>query len=80
MIINQEYSSLSKPLLLSHHSTLIDRNFEESLNTLLYANRAKNIQNTSKKNETNTAQVVKELRQQIEKLKEEMSKGIIIRR
>ena len=42
-----------------------DRNFDESLNTLQYANRAKNIQNASKKNETNLAKVIKDLRAQV---------------
>ena len=38
---------------------LADRNFEETLNTLQLANRAKNIQNKQKKNENNPARVVK---------------------
>lgn len=45
------------------------------MNTLQYANRAKNIQNKSKKNETNAAKVVKELREQIERLQEALAKG-----
>jgi formiminotetrahydrofolate cyclodeaminase len=45
------------------------------LNTLQYANRAKNIQNKSKKNETNPAKVVAELREQIELLKAQLNNG-----
>lgn len=45
-----------------------DRNFDETLNTLQYANRAKSIQNSSRKNVTNPTQIVKELRQQLEEL------------
>ncbi len=52
-----------------------DRNFDETLNTLQYANRAKNIQNTSKKNETNLARVIKELKQQIEELTLQLQAG-----
>ncbi|PRP88123.1 kinesin-like protein [Planoprotostelium fungivorum] len=49
-----------------------DRNFEETLNTLQYANRAKNIQNKSKKNETNPSAIMRELRDEIERLKEQL--------
>jgi hypothetical protein len=52
-----------------------DRNYDETLNTLQYASRAKNIQNTSKKNETNPAKIVKELREEIERLKVALQKG-----
>ena len=52
-----------------------DRNFDESLNTLQYANRAKNIQNKSKKNENNPAKIVAELREQIELLKLQLANG-----
>eukprot|EP01112_Ceratiomyxa_fruticulosa_P006218 TRINITY_DN17008_c0_g1_i1.p1 TRINITY_DN17008_c0_g1~~TRINITY_DN17008_c0_g1_i1.p1 ORF type:complete len:665 (+),score=165.94 TRINITY_DN17008_c0_g1_i1:1544-3538(+) len=45
-----------------------DRNFDETLNTLQYANRAKNIQNKSGKNTVSPAQLVKELKQQLEEL------------
>lgn len=52
-----------------------DRNFEETLNTLQYANRAKNIQNTSKKNVTNPNHIVKELRMQLEELQAKLLAG-----
>lgn len=52
-----------------------DRNFEETLNTLQYANRAKNIQNTSKKNVTNPQHIVKELRMQLEELQAKLLEG-----
>ncbi len=52
-----------------------DRNFEETLNTLQYANRAKNIQNSSRKNVTNPQHLVKELRQQLEELQAKLMAG-----
>lgn len=52
-----------------------DRNFEETLNTLQYANRAKNIQNISKKNVTNPQHIVKELRLQLEELQAKLVAG-----
>lgn len=53
-----------------------DRNFEETLNTLQYANRAKNIQNTSRKNVTNPQHLVKELRAQLEELQAKLLAGV----
>lgn len=55
-----------------------DRNFDETLNTCQYANRAKNIQNTSKKNETNMGRIIKELKQQIEELTAQLQGGSML--
>jgi DNA repair exonuclease SbcCD ATPase subunit len=53
-----------------------DRNFEETLNTLQYANRAKNIQNSSRKNVMNPQHIVKELRAQLEELQAKLLAGV----
>eukprot|EP00163_Fabomonas_tropica_P009886 TRINITY_DN1980_c0_g1_i1.p1 TRINITY_DN1980_c0_g1~~TRINITY_DN1980_c0_g1_i1.p1 ORF type:complete len:706 (+),score=228.59 TRINITY_DN1980_c0_g1_i1:721-2838(+) len=46
-----------------------DVNYEETLSTLNYANRAKNIVNASTKNEDENARVVRELREEISNLR-----------
>jgi tRNA(Glu) U13 pseudouridine synthase TruD len=48
-------------------------NFDETLSTLQYANRAKNIQNTSRRNEDENARVVRELREEIARLREQLA-------
>ncbi len=52
-----------------------DVNFEETLSTLNYANRAKNIQNVSKKNEDENQRVVRELREEIAALRAMLQGG-----
>ncbi|EEY57553.1 kinesin-like protein [Phytophthora infestans T30-4] len=47
-----------------------DYNFEESLGTLVYANRAKSIKNATKKNEDINEKIIRELREEIEKLRQ----------
>ncbi|EGZ16226.1 hypothetical protein PHYSODRAFT_316274 [Phytophthora sojae] len=47
-----------------------DYNYEESLSTLLYANRAKSIKNATKKNEDINEKIIRELREEIEKLRQ----------
>ncbi len=46
-----------------------DNNFDETLSTLRYASNAKQIKNTSKKNEDVTQQVIRELRNEIAQLR-----------
>eukprot|EP01135_Chromosphaera_perkinsii_P002646 Nk52_evm14s226 gene=Nk52_evmTU14s226 len=46
-----------------------DINYEETLSTLQYANRAKNIQNESHKNEDENAKIIRELREEIARLR-----------
>lgn len=47
-----------------------DDNFEESVGTLVYANRAKSIKNATKKNEDINERIIRELREEIEKLRQ----------
>ncbi|ETM98469.1 hypothetical protein PPTG_19498 [Phytophthora nicotianae INRA-310] len=47
-----------------------DYNYEESLSTLVYANRAKSIKNATKKNEDINEKIIRELREEIEKLRQ----------
>ncbi|KAE9030055.1 hypothetical protein PF011_g787 [Phytophthora fragariae] len=47
-----------------------DYNYEESLGTLVYANRAKSIKNATKKNEDINEKIIRELREEIEKLRQ----------
>lgn len=47
-----------------------DYNYEESLGTLVYANRAKSIKNATKKNEDVNEKIIRELREEIEKLRQ----------
>jgi hypothetical protein len=52
-----------------------DDNYEESLSTLQYANRAKSIKNVTKKNEDINEKIIRELRQEIEKLRQLVESG-----
>ena len=47
-------------------------NYEETLSTLKYANRAKNIQNIVKKNNDDHSQLIQELRAEIATLKKQL--------
>eukprot|EP00771_Trimastix_marina_P000712 gnl/Trimastix_PCT/1739.p1 GENE.gnl/Trimastix_PCT/1739~~gnl/Trimastix_PCT/1739.p1 ORF type:complete len:727 (-),score=278.09 gnl/Trimastix_PCT/1739:139-2319(-) len=50
-----------------------DINYDETLSTLKYANAAKKIQNKSKRNEDENTRIIRELRQEIEKLRNQLS-------
>ncbi|KAK3595061.1 hypothetical protein CHS0354_043156 [Potamilus streckersoni] len=52
-----------------------DINFEETLSTLRYADRAKQIKNSAKVNEDPTAQLIRELQEENERLKAMLSSG-----
>jgi|TARA_B110000305_G_C19290231_1_gene563814 hypothetical protein len=52
-----------------------DMNFEESLGTLRYADRAKKIQNKAVVNESATDKLIRELKTENEKLKELLMKA-----
>lgn len=47
-----------------------DYNYDESVSTLMYANRAKSIKNATKKNEDINEKIIRELREEIEKLRQ----------
>ncbi|CEG42212.1 kinesin-like protein [Plasmopara halstedii] len=47
-----------------------DYNYEESVGTLVYANRAKSIKNATKKNEDVNEKIIRELREEIEMLRQ----------
>lgn len=51
-----------------------DCNYEESLSTLRYADRAKQIKTTAKVNENDTATLIRQLREENEKYKKQMEK------
>eukprot|EP00003_Mantamonas_plastica_P027216 TRINITY_DN5785_c0_g1_i1.p1 TRINITY_DN5785_c0_g1~~TRINITY_DN5785_c0_g1_i1.p1 ORF type:complete len:649 (+),score=311.18 TRINITY_DN5785_c0_g1_i1:918-2864(+) len=53
-----------------------DKNYEETLSTLKYANSAKNIKNKSRKNEDKNTQLIRELREEIEKLRQGLTGGL----
>ena len=52
-----------------------DYNYDETLSTLRYANRAKNIQNKPKINEDPKDTMMRELREQVEALKKQLESG-----
>lgn len=52
-----------------------DDNYDETLSTLKYANRAKSIENKVLKNEDQQEKMISELRDQIERLKQQLSAG-----
>lgn len=50
-------------------------NYEETLSTLRYADRAKRIVNHAVVNEDPNAKVIRELREEVEKLREQLSQA-----
>lgn len=50
-------------------------NYDETLSTLRYADRAKNIVNHAVVNEDPNARIIRELREEVEKLKEQLSEA-----
>eukprot|EP00602_Paraphysomonas_sp_CaronLab_P001022 CAMPEP_0185033720 /NCGR_PEP_ID=MMETSP1103-20130426/22960_1 /TAXON_ID=36769 /ORGANISM="Paraphysomonas bandaiensis, Strain Caron Lab Isolate" /LENGTH=699 /DNA_ID=CAMNT_0027570099 /DNA_START=449 /DNA_END=2548 /DNA_ORIENTATION=+ len=52
-----------------------DYNYDETLGTLKYANRAKSIENVVSRNEDVNERMIRELKEQIEKLKAELMNG-----
>ncbi len=52
-----------------------DYNFDESVSTLRYANRAKNIKNNAKINEDPKDALLRQFQQQIEDLKRQLEQG-----
>eukprot|EP00741_Cyanophora_paradoxa_P014023 tig00020725_g13536.t1 len=52
-----------------------DINYEETLSTLRYADRAKKIKNVARKNENPTEKLIRDLREEIEQLKKAISMG-----
>lgn len=53
-------------------------NYEETLSTLRYADRAKRIVNHAVVNEDPNARVIRELREEVEKLKEQLSQAEVM--
>lgn len=53
-----------------------DYNYDETLGTLKYANRAKSIENVVVRNEDVNERMIRELKEQIEKLKAELLSGV----
>jgi hypothetical protein len=54
-----------------------DYNFDESMSTLAYANRAKSIENTVVKNENVNDRMIRQLKEEIEKLKAQVVYSIV---
>ncbi|KAG9390576.1 Kinesin protein 1B [Carpediemonas membranifera] len=50
-----------------------DINYEETLSTLRYADRAKKIKNSAKKNESPNAKLIRELKEEIQRLRAELA-------
>ena len=57
-----------------------DDNYEESVSTLIYANQVKSIKNKAKKNESPQDRLIRELREENERLKQMMEKKQVMRR
>lgn len=55
-------------------------NYEETLSTLRYADRAKRIVNHAIVNEDPNAKVIRELREEVEKLREQLSQAEVMYR
>lgn len=53
-------------------------NYEETLSTLRYADRAKRIVNHAIVNEDPNAKVIRELREEVEKLREQLSQAEVM--
>lgn len=64
----------SKTVMISTISPSLD-NYEETLSTLRYADRAKRIVNNAVVNEDPNARLVRELREEVETLKRELEKA-----
>lgn len=54
-------------------------NYDETLSTLQYASRAKNIKNKATKNESETGRIIRELKEEIEQLRSKLHKRTSIR-
>ena len=55
-----------------------DYNFDETLSTLRYANRAKNIKNKPKINEDPKDALLRQFQEEIEKLKKQLESGMAV--
>ncbi|NXJ28247.1 KI13B protein, partial [Dicrurus megarhynchus] len=64
----------SKTAMVATVSPAAD-NYEETLSTLRYADRAKNIVNHAVVNEDPNARIIRELREEVEKLREQLTKA-----
>ncbi len=64
----------SKTVMVSTISPSLD-NYEETLSTLRYADRAKSIVNNAVVNEDPNAKIIRELREELEMLKKELEKA-----
>uniref|UniRef100_A0ABM5FB14 Kinesin-like protein KIF13B isoform X2 n=1 Tax=Pogona vitticeps TaxID=103695 RepID=A0ABM5FB14_9SAUR len=64
----------SKTAMVATVSPAAD-NYDETLSTLRYADRAKNIVNHAVVNEDPNARIIRELREEVEKLKEQLTKA-----
>jgi len=53
----------------------VDYNYDESISTLRYANRAKNIQNNAKINEDPKDALIRQFQQQIDELRKQLQDG-----
>lgn len=67
-LLKQSLGGNSKTIMIAAISPALD-NFDESMQTLRYANRAKMIKNRAKINEDENARVIKELKAEIARLK-----------
>lgn len=68
----------SKTAMIATVSPAAD-NYEETLSTLRYADRAKRIVNHAVVNEDPNARIIRELREEVEKLKVQLSQAEVMR-
>ncbi len=73
-LLKQSLGGNSKTIMIAAISPAAD-NFDESMQTLRYANRAKMIKNVAKVNEDENAKVIRELKAEIEALREQVKNG-----
>eukprot|EP00033_Pygsuia_biforma_P002681 GCRY01002962.1.p1 GENE.GCRY01002962.1~~GCRY01002962.1.p1 ORF type:complete len:710 (-),score=213.57 GCRY01002962.1:424-2553(-) len=71
-ILQESLGGNTKTVMLAALSPA-DINFDETHSTLQYANRAKNICNKAVKNEDENARIIRELREEVERLRKQVS-------
>lgn len=76
VVIQDNLGGNSKTAMIATVSPSAD-NYEETLSTLRYADRAKRIVNHAVVNEDPNARIIRELREEVEKLKVQLSQAAV---
>lgn len=74
MFLQDSLGGNSRTAMVATISPAAD-NYDETLSTLRYADRAKNIVNHAVVNEDPNARIIRELREEVEKLKEQLTEA-----